>query len=35
MAGHYPAGGVNIGPALAFGYVAGRELARMKKEALR
>ena len=27
MGGHYPAGGVNIGPALAFGFVAGRELA--------
>lgn len=25
--GHYPAGGVNIGPALTFGFVAGRELA--------
>ncbi len=27
MGGHYPAGGVNIGPALTFGYLAGRELA--------
>lgn len=28
MGGHYPAGGVNIGPALTFGFIAGRELAR-------
>ena len=27
MRGHYPAGGINLGPALAFGYVAGRDLA--------
>ena len=27
MGGHYPAGGINIGPAMAFGYVAGRDLA--------
>jgi hypothetical protein len=27
MGGHYPAGGINLGPALAFGYVAGRDLA--------
>lgn len=30
MGGHYPAGGVNIGPALTFGFVAGRELARTR-----
>lgn len=35
MGGHYPAGGVNIGPALTFGFVAGRELAGVRKEALR
>ena len=27
MGGHYPAGGVNIGPAMAFGHIAGRDLA--------
>ncbi|MCW2134772.1 FAD-dependent oxidoreductase [Arthrobacter sp. VKM Ac-2550] len=27
MGGHYPAGGINLGPALAFGYIAGRDLA--------
>lgn len=27
MGGFYPAGGVNLGPAMTFGYVAGRELA--------
>lgn len=31
MGGHYPAGGVNIGPALTFGFVAGRELAEVAR----
>lgn len=27
MGGRYPAGGVNLGPALSFGFVAGRDAA--------
>lgn len=34
MGGHYPAGGVNIGPALTFGFLTGRNLAQIRKKAL-
>ncbi|WP_061290949.1 FAD-dependent oxidoreductase [Azotobacter vinelandii] len=27
MDGHYPAGGINLGPAVTFGYIAGRHIA--------
>ena len=27
MGGHYPSGGINIGPALTFAYIAGRHCA--------
>jgi len=27
MGGHYPSGGINLGPAMTFGFVAGRHAA--------
>ncbi len=32
MGGHYPSGGINIGPAMTFGYLTGTALVRQSKE---
>src|SRR5207253_5841621 len=32
MGGHYPCGGINLGPAMTFGFVAGRYVARRETE---
>jgi hypothetical protein len=34
MGGHYPAGGINIGPATTFGFIAARDLAETGDRAL-
>ncbi|MGL4286938.1 MAG: FAD-binding protein, partial [Phreatobacter sp.] len=32
MGGFYPSGGINLGPAMTFGYVAGRHVAGVATE---
>lgn len=34
MGGHYPSGGITLGPAMVFGYLAGRKLAGLETAAL-
>jgi hypothetical protein len=35
MGGHYPSGGINIGPAMTFGYLVGTALGQQSKESSR